>query len=271
MTAADPHLDTGAFALHALPADEASAAESHFETCDSCAAELAGFLETAALLGSAVAEAPPASLRRTILARIAVTPQLPPLMDQTRSAPTGEPPADRPDRSGGRHRSPTDSEGAPDNVRPLRPWYRRPRSLIAAAVAAVVIGGGTVVAVNQLGGQQEQVAQTPEQCVAQAADQQLVVPAKGAGTVTYAQSCNAALLDVTGLPGLPADRTYQLWALAGDQPRSLGLLPEAAEGKPQVATAQPQPGETVVAITAEPAGGSPAPTLPIVWQATLTS
>ena len=88
--------------------------------------------------------------------------------------------------------------------------------------------------------------------------------------MTYAQSCSAALLDVTGLPVLPSTETYQLWALAGDQPRSLGVLPDASAGKQQVVTAQPQPGETVVAITAEPAGGSAQPTLPILWQASLT-
>ena len=79
MTSPDMHLDTGALALNALPDDEAAEVEAHLATCDSCPAELAGFRETVALLGSVAAEAPPASLRRAIMARIAVTPQLPPL------------------------------------------------------------------------------------------------------------------------------------------------------------------------------------------------
>jgi len=81
----------------------------------------------------------------------------------------------------------------------------------------------------------------------------------------------SALLDVTGLPALPSDRTYQLWAIAGEQPRSLGVLPEASAGEQQIVAAQTQAGENVVAITAEPAGGSEQPTLPILWQATLAS
>jgi anti-sigma-K factor RskA len=89
--------------------------------------------------------------------------------------------------------------------------------------------------------------------------------------VRYAPSCGAALLDVTGLPALPSDRTYQLWALAGATPRSLGTLPDATAGKPQVIAAQTRTGENAVAITAEPAGGSQSPTLPILWQAALTS
>src|SRR6478609_2079972 len=151
MTSPDMHLDTGAMALGALPEDEAAAVEAHLATCDSCPAELAGFRETVALLGSVAAEAPPASLRRAIMARIAVTPQ-----------------------PGPRH--------AADNVVPLRRWYRRPAALVAAAIAAVVIGGGTVVAINQVNEQNQQVAQTPEQCVAQAADKQELAPEQGSGS-----------------------------------------------------------------------------------------
>src|SRR5664279_3807040 len=72
----DPHLNTGALALDALPDDEVTEAIAHIEGCESCAAELAGFLETAALLGSVASEVPPTSLRRAVLAAIAITPQL---------------------------------------------------------------------------------------------------------------------------------------------------------------------------------------------------
>jgi anti-sigma-K factor RskA len=262
MTAADPHLDTAAYALHAVPADEAQLVESHLETCESCSAELVGFLETAALLGSAIAERPPASLRQTIMARVAVTPQLPPLVAPPAAPPAAEPEESRSSRElrRGAHRSDTG----------LQRWYRRPGALLAAAVAAVVVGGGAIVAVNQVG-EDDTVAQTPEQCIAQAADQRQITPAQGGGTVRFAPSCGAALLDVTGLPALPGDRTYQLWALAGTQPRSLGLLPDATAGKQQIVAAQTQSGENAVAITAEPAGGSEKPTLPILWQAALTS
>lgn len=258
---ADPHLDTAAYALHAVPADEAEMVESHLATCESCATELVGFLETAALLGSAAAERPPASLRPAILARVAVTPQLPPL-----TPPVVAPPAaGDPDRQSSGSRP-----GAHRSDATTRRWYRRPAALLAAAVAAVVVGGGAIVAINQVG-QDDTVAKTPEQCIAQAADQRQITPSQGGGTVRYAPSCGAALLDVTGLPALPADRTYQLWALAGTQPRSLGVLPDATAGKPQIVAAQTQSGETAVAITAEPAGGSAQPTLPILWQAALTS
>ena len=78
--ASDPHLNTGVLALDAMPDDEATEAIAHTEDCESCAAELAGFLETAALLASVASEVPPAALRRAVLAAIAVTPQLPPVV-----------------------------------------------------------------------------------------------------------------------------------------------------------------------------------------------
>ena len=265
---ADPHLDTAAYALHAMPADENPDVESHLRGCDSCSVELIGFLETAALLGSAVAERPPASLRESIMARVAVTPQLPPI---TAPDPVGSADAAAGDGASSRGPAGVHRAGVDAEHRASARWFRRPAALLAAAVAALVVGIGAIVGINQVN-QNNTVAQTPEQCVAQAADQRQITPAQGSGgTVKYAPSCGTAVLDVTGLPALPSDRTYQLWALAGQQPRSLGVLPDAAAGKQQIVAAQPQSGETVVAITAEPAGGSPRPTLPILWQATLSS
>ena len=117
--------------------------------------------------------------------------------------------------------------------------------------------------------QNQQVA-APEQCVAQATDKQQLSPELGSGSAIYAPSCAAVTLDVTGLPDLPTDKTYQLWAIAGDTPpRSLGVLNEASTGQSQLVTKTTNADETVLAITAEPAGGSTAPTLPIIWKTTL--
>jgi anti-sigma-K factor RskA len=282
VTTPEMHLDAGALALGALPADELPAVEEHIDTCDSCREELAGFRETVVRLAAVAAEAPPASLRRSVLAAIAVTPQLPPidrsgastepLVGRHREA--DEPPPTEPGEPAPSRDGDADVPGGavPDNVRPLRPWYRRPASWIAAAAAAVVLVGGGLVAVNQFRGQQ-QVAQTPEQCVAAAADRTVQTPEDGHGQVIYAPSCGAVTVDVTGLPALGDDRTYQLWALSDRQqtaPRSMTLLPQAAQGQQQVVTEPTQPGEVQVAITAEPPGGSAAPTTPIVWMASLT-
>jgi anti-sigma-K factor RskA len=257
------HMDTGVLALDAMPEDESAEALAHVETCESCTVELVGFRETAALLGSAVAEVPPASLRRSVMTAIAVTPQLPPITARHAVTEPLPPPV--------RESADDQPDNGPDNVVPLRPWYRRPASLIAAAVAALVIGGGAIVAINQTTGTGQETAQSAEQCVAQAADKLQLTPQTGAsaGTATYAASCNAVTLDVTGLPDLPDDKTYQLWAIADNQPRSVTLLTDASEGKQQIYTAETKPGESVMAISTEPAGGSPAPTTEPLWVAPL--
>jgi len=257
-------MDTGVLALDAMPEEESAEALAHVETCESCTDELVGFRETAALLGSAVAEVPPASLRRSVMAAIAVTAQLPPITARHAITEPLPPPVPEPSEDG-------PAESGPDNVIPLRPWYRRPASLIAAAVAALVIGGGAIVVVNQTTGTGQQTAQSAEQCVAQAADKLQLTPQTGAeaGSATYAASCNAVTLDVTGLPELPEDKTYQLWAIADNQPRSVTLLTDASEGKQQIYTAETKPGESVMAISTEPAGGSKAPTTEPLWVAPL--
>jgi anti-sigma-K factor RskA len=59
------------------------------------------------------------------------------------------------------------------------------------------------------------------------------------------------------LPVLPAGRTYQLWRLdAGTPATSLGLL--GTGGAEAVPVTLPR-GTTEVAVSNEPAGGSPAP------------
>ena len=60
----------------------------------------------------------------------------------------------------------------------------------------------------------------------------------------------------TGLPPLEADQTYQLWSMDNGTPISLGLL--GADPTVAVVGASGHPDQ--LAITAEPAGGSPGPT-----------
>ncbi len=74
----DPHHLTGAYALDALPEYEIRAVEAHLRQCPPCARETAEFRETAARLGAAASEAPPAVLRRRIGRRLARSRQLPP-------------------------------------------------------------------------------------------------------------------------------------------------------------------------------------------------
>ncbi len=278
---ADLHLDTGVLAVGALPPEELSDVEAHLETCASCALELAGFLETVALLGGAAAETPPASLRRSVMEAIAVTPQLPPLpaefdagtgarlipgpgAHRATEAETGttgdEPPGEGRPSAGDQ---PTDR--GPGSVTPInRRWYRRPGTYLIAAASAAILATGTIFAVNQFTGPDAQTAL--EQCIEQAPDREQLRPQAGGGGVTLAPSCAGALVDVSGLPQLPDDRTYQLWMLTeATNPRSLSLLPTVADGGQQVVVAPIQPGDAAIGVTDEPAAGSEQPTSDPVW------
>jgi len=65
---------------------------------------------------------------------------------------------------------------------------------------------------------------------------------------------------LTGLPPVPADKTYQAWFLANGQPASAGLVPVGADEVAVLSGLQPTPGADTVALTIEQAGGAPAPT-----------
>ena len=266
----DQHLNTGTMALGALPDDEAVDYADHLADCPSCAAELTSFLQTAAILGSSVAQTPPASLRRSVMAAVAETPQLPPLTD----APLG------------RHRSaasapPVATVEVKDDepvevlatVIPLRrPWYRRPQSLLAAAVAVLVIGGGTTFALTRTSSAPP--AASVAACVAAAPDKVVQKPTVGAaagGNVTVSGSCDAAVVQVPTIADPPAGKVYQLWLLKGSTPTSEGVMTKQADGSFAAVDTSVHVGDTAVAVTVEPAGGSTAPTTTPFWVVPLTA
>lgn len=264
----DMHLNTGAMALHALPADEESAFIDHLDTCETCAPEVAGFTETLARLGVLTAEEPPASLRDKVMAAVAITPQLPPLTDEAkgrhRAAPAPAP------ETGSPAPAETDEPLAP--VIPLRAWYRRPAALIAAAVAAVVIiVGGVVIGTR---GDSTPPTASPAACVAAATDATTVKPQVGTvGDVRYAPSCNAATISVTGLPAAPAGKAYQMWVInSATNITSAGIMePDPATGAYTTATVAVDNPNAQIGITVEPTGGSQQPTTPPIWVAPLQS
>jgi anti-sigma-K factor RskA len=58
---------------------------------------------------------------------------------------------------------------------------------------------------------------------------------------------------------LPSDRVYQLWAIGPSGATSEGLL-DYSNGRTEPAVAQSLAGAESLGVTAEPAGGSAAPT-----------
>ena len=83
--------------------------------------------------------------------------------------------------------------------------------------------------------------------------------------VTYVPDQKVAVMEVD-LPPLPTGRVYQAWRIDGGSPVSLGLV-ETNTGS--VAMVGDLEGASAVALSVEPAGGSPAPTTNPILIATL--
>ena len=258
---------SGGYALGILDEPERRAFEAHVSTCASCAAEIRDFTAVASALALDVPQVdPPASLRDRVL-RAATSP-----------APRGA----VVDSIAGRR-------AASEQRRPGR---ERLFALLsaAAAVIAVALGGYAVSLQRRIAVLEEQVrvasdraAQSQQQLVQlrAATDQSTQVRqilAAGdlrridlAGTKVAPAATGRAFWSrteglVVAFANLPATQTgqvYQLWVIPpGGTPLDAGLLELQPDGR-ALTLARSGTSERVgtVAITLEPAGGSPVPTL----------
>jgi len=242
----DPSLSTAAAALHALDESELRELEEHAADCAECSTELVEFRETAARLGAALSVEPPAGMRDAVLATIGSVRQLPPEpLPQETTAP--ELPAVQ------------ELAAQPISLDSRRRTTRRNWTLAVAAVVALL----TVVGAMFFIGRSTEQADPLRDCLATASDER-TMPASpssvGTVTTTDSASCGAALVQISGVPAAPADHTYQMWVITGDQTRSVATMdPDDTGTMPDVVTAV-HVGDTAVGVTVEPAGGSPVPT-----------
>ena len=229
----------GAYALDAVPPEEASLVESHLPGCPACRAEVDEHRETAAMLAGAGPAAPAA-----VWARISSELEAqPPRLDVTTL---------RRPKGVGR-------------------W-------VAAVVAAALVGavGFMGFRVEELADRLDSLASIGQrQGLAEAAAAAALDPRSA--RVQLRSSNGEVLMRAVVLPDgtgylvagalrrLPPGRAYQLWGIRGDTPVSAGVLgPDPA---PVVAFNVP-PDVSALAISEEEAGGSAAgPTLPAVVEA----
>lgn len=247
---ADVHTLAGAYAVDALPEEERRFFERHLQACDACRREVDELLATAARLGAAAAEAPPAHLRARVLAAAAQTRQLPPIVQDVQAGP-----------SGGWDR--------------LRALARVPAAAAAALVLiAVLVGAQLSSRIAEL-----EVELAEAQRRAGAVEQLVAALAEPDATVTSLESSAAArarvvssapdgpaVLLVDGLAPPGPDLTYQLWVL-----RDGAALPDQVfrpdpEGHAVVALGRPLAAGDAVAVSIEPDAGSAQPTGEIVLQ-----
>lgn len=271
-----PHDDLPAFALGLLEGDEGAQFEAHLATCDVCQVELAAQQPLGELLARGLPpQQPPSGAFERLLARARTedAPNQEPTIGATGPTPvivTALPP-DAPlqieEPPSGPPRAALDP--IPYTRVPTRPRQRRIRlaSLGWAAALLFVIASGLFVGAWAATGPHASAA---VELQARLPGGQ-VLPLAGTGVPTararlfVVQNGRQAELAVDALPPLRAGRVYQLWFAEPDQPiKTGGAFSVDARGDAVARVTIPAPLERMraIAVTEEPAPGSPGPTGP---------
>ena len=256
--ARDAHTLAGAYAMDAISEQDRVRFERHLAGCQECTQEIASLRGATARLGAAAAVAPPPGLKERVMAAAAMTRQQPPA--------TAEP--DAPARAGAAARAGT-------WLRSLA-WPGRLAVTAAAASAVAVLAIAVVFGVSN-GSIRQQLSQ------AQASSQQIAAvltakdarmmtgPVAGGGTATIVMSGSrqALVFTAAGLHALPDSHGYELWLIGPAGTRPAGMLPPGSHGMTGPVIASGLRGGDRLALTAEPAGGTSAPTAPMMLDVAL--
>jgi anti-sigma factor RsiW len=238
MSACEHHESAASYLLGALPEDEHERFVAHLAGCDACRENVAKLQVAAdALPLAAVQVAPPPALKDRVMTVIRTEAELLGAADARADA--AEPAA----RATG---------AAP--ARP--PWWRRPllavRPLPAAAAAAVLIAVGVVGGILLSGGDDTRTVQGT-----------VLVASAPKARAALELSDKASKLTVSGMPPPPSGKVYQVWLKrpAQDPTPTTALFRVDARGSADVEIQRGRlKGIEQVLVTAEPNGGSKAPT-----------
>jgi anti-sigma-K factor RskA len=222
---ADLHSLLAPYALDALDTEERVRFEAHLEDCTTCQAELAGFQATAARLGEAVGQSPPAGQRARLLAEIKSVPQERPVVT------------------------------ALAQRRGLRRTL--PRLAVAAAFVIGAVGvGGYVVERDRAADEHDRNIAISR--VLSAEDAQSVAksfPTGGNVRMVMSPSKNTAVIFANQLPDPGAGKVYQVWLIDDSGPVDQGTFKRSGDMIMKGITEA-----NSVAVTVEPEGGSKKPT-----------
>ena len=213
----------GAYALRALPPEALRAAQEHLDSC-SRHPDFAGLRTVASQLHAAAPEMEPPPRLKTRL------------MDTIRR-----------EAAHPAQRAPAEADGPG-----LRRWLPTiiPRYALAGALAvfvAALIGWNVYLQTADSGQDATFVRVLTDGGVAE-------------GRILYLEQDQIAVITVENLEPLSADKTYQVWAIDDGRPTGIGLFNTSENGDATAAIEVDLSDVEIVAITVEPAGGSPQPT-----------
>ncbi len=228
----------GVYALDALEDDERQLVDEHLATCPRCRAELAAHREVAALLGNSASDVPAAAPDE--------------LWDRISASLQDEPPV----------------------LSPLHvPSSRRRLALLVplgAIAAALVLVVGLLAA--KVGNLDQKVHNlTLQASVSSVLSNPSHKTIELTSTDHSPWQATVILLGGEGyvinasMPALSRTQTLQLWALSDGKVVSLGVLGR----HPSAAAIRVESPMTVLMITAEPLGGTPVPTTPVLVRGNL--
>lgn len=235
----DLHDLAAAYALDALDAEEKVAFETHLATCHTCNETVAEFVETSVRLASGFDTPPPAALKDRVMSHVMTTRQDIPAAGKIVDLGTE------------RRR-------------------RRPQGVAAAAIAAALafVIGLTALVVSEQTSDPVDVAS-----ILVASDAQLAsveAPDGASLRIVWSESKGEFAFLASDLPGLPADRTYELWFIGDADPIKAGLFDDG-DGEPVEISGELAGPPAAWAVSVEPSGGSDAPTTTPIYVAEVTT
>jgi anti-sigma-K factor RskA len=229
----DIHALSGAYAVDALDDRERAQFDKHLAACAECRAEVQSFRETAALMSMMEAEeAPPATLRASVLAGISQVRPFPPETPEITS---------------------------PEPVSTVVTLRRRMLpTLVAAAAVLVLVMAGAFAWHPWTSGSETSVADQ----VLNAPDAVKIIEKVpgGSGELTLVRSASLKRAVMVGhdVPEPPSGKTYQLWLKQPGQGMvSAGLMPDSDRATVLTGDAATA---TAAAVSVEPDTGSAHPT-----------
>lgn len=222
--------------LHTLDPDDEVTFLLHLDACDRCGRAVAELSAATSAVGAAVpAQEPPARLRESIMAAVAVEPDPPrrPVAPETSRNGTGPVRRQTADAVPGAGAGAAPGGDADATVVPLRRRASRVRGVaLVAAVAVLVAAVGGLVAVNrsvtaqrdQQAAQAERVSTLLQDAGRPGALHATLADPGGAMVGMVVDVGSGARVLTTGLGDNRADETYVLWSLAGATPRPVGTF-----------------------------------------------